>query len=173
MKHITCLCLSAVLLTAPLTACGRTPEPVDSAELLQHLQFYGTEFAFPCTYGEISDRFGLEDGYYYETAGYTYYNLTYDGKKVADIAFSGDITEENEDREIELFVVNDQQAAELTIGDTDAGTSYRSLVKAFGKPDYETKASSGSRIVTYNWDGVDLSVLFHDSEAYEYTFVKR
>lgn len=41
------------------------------------------------------------------------------------------------------------------------------------KPDYETKSSSGSRIVTYNWDGVDLSILFHDNEAYEYTFVKR
>ena len=173
MKKMICFSFCLTLLTI-LTACGSNPEPVDSAELLRHLRFYGTEFSFPCLYGEISGQFGIanEDEIAYETFRYLYYDLTYQEKTVASVGFIGEKADQYTNEEIKMLVIEDEHLNALELGGTVGNADYKALTKALGKPDAQTEMGT-SKVITYNWDGVDLSVIFHDDQPHQYTFVKR
>ena len=172
MKRIICFPLCLSLLTV-LTACGSSPK-VNPSELLQHLRFYGTEFSFPCTYGEISAEFGLdnEDDSFYDSYGYLYYDLTSSGESVAVIGVEGEKTEPIDSKEIEMLEISDEHLSALELGDIVCDANFKALTKALGKPNSQMESGS-STIITYQWDGVELNIIFHDDQPHQYTFVKR
>ena len=172
MKRIICFPLCLTLMLA-LTACGNNPKP-DSADLLHHLQFHGTEFSFPCTYGEISEQFGLdnEDDLFYDSYGYLYYDLTFQGESVAVVGFISDKMEQIESKEIEMLEITDDELSALKLGDTVCDANFKALTKALGKPNSQMEQGT-SKIITYKWDGVELNIIFHDDQPHQYTFVKR
>ena len=173
MKIIISLSLCLSLLTI-LTACGNDAKARDSSELLQHMKFHDTEFSFPCTYGEISGQFGLANESSNEISGYsyTYYDLTYQENPVATIGFVGGEADESENREIIMLVIEDEQLSARELGETICNADRKTLIKALGKPDYQMEQNQ-STIITYNWENVDLSIIFHDDQPHQYTFVKR
>ena len=173
MNRIVCFSLCLSLMTI-LMACGNNTKASDSSELLQHMKFHDTEFSFPCTYGVISGRFGLTNETCNEIAGnsYTYYDLTYQENPVASIGFIGGNTDQNDNREIAMLVIEDEQLSALELGETICNAKRKTLIKALGKPDYQMEQNQ-STIITYNWENVDLSIIFHDDQPHQYTFVKR
>ena len=175
MKRMICFSICLVL----LTACGNNAKPSDSSELLQHLRFHGTEFSYPCTFGEISGQFGLtnENIMSFESNSFLYYDLTYHDESVATIGFSGEKTDHLESMEIEMLEITGDQLSAFKLGDTICNADYKALTKALGKPDSQMETGTSelgtSKVITYNWNGVDLSIIFHDNQAHQLTFVKR
>ena len=142
------------------------------AEAIKEMEFYGEKISFPCKFGDLSDSFNLQDGFYYSDAGYTFYNLTYNDKVVASIGIDGEKTDDNDDREVCMLMIEDDNLEKLFIRSnvcsTDADTYVSDIL---GEP-YRKNTSDWKSSIEYYTESVSVSVIFNYDIAHKVTLVK-
>lgn len=143
-----------------------------SLEFLQQMVFHEVSISFPCQFNVFSDTFTLGNGFYFGEANYTYYELLYHGEKVASIGIAGEKTDQNNDREVVMMIIEDEQLASLEIAGEPCNVDMSNMIDRLGAPNNQS-VDEWKSLVEYTTDRVDVTIIFNDNQADEITFVKK
>ncbi len=143
-----------------------------SLEFLQEMTFHEVPISFPCKFKELCDNFTLGNGFYFDEADYTFYDLLFQGDKVASIAIDGEKTEQNNDKEVVVVIIEDEQLANLEIVGASCDVDIDTMIGKLGKPDNKSVGDWISN-VDYVTDNLEVSITFKDNQADEIKFLKK
>lgn len=71
------------------------------------MEFHEVPISFPCKFNDFSEDFTLGNGFYFDEADYTFYDLLYQGNKVASVGIDGEKSEQNNDKEVVVLIIED------------------------------------------------------------------
>ena len=78
-----------------------------SLDFLKKMEFHEVPISFPCKFNDFSEDFTLGNGFYFDEADYTFYDLLYQGNKVASVGIDGEKSEQNNDKEVVVLIIED------------------------------------------------------------------
>lgn len=143
-----------------------------SLEFLQEMTFHEVPISFPCKFKELCDNFTLGNGFYFDETDYTFYDLLYQGNKVASVGIDGEKTEQNNDKEVVVMIVEDEQLANLEIVGASCDVDIDTMIDRLGNP-YNKSVGDWKSLVEYITDSVDVAIIFNDNQANEIKFLKK
>lgn len=143
-----------------------------SLEFLQEITFYGVPISFPCKFKDLSENFTLGNGFYFSETDYTFYDLLYQGNKVASVGIDGEKTEQNNEKEVVVMIVEDEQLANLEIVGASCDVDIDTMIDRLGNP-YNKSVGDWKSLVEYITDSVDVAIIFNDNQANEIKFLKK
>ena len=143
-----------------------------SLEFLQEMTFHEVPISFPCKFKDLSENFTLDNGFYFSETDYTFYDLLYQGNKVASVGIDGEKTEQNNDKEVVVMIVEDEQLANLEIVGASCDVDIDTMIDRLGNP-YNKSVGDWKSLVEYITDSVDVAIIFNDNQANEIKFLKK
>lgn len=143
-----------------------------SLDFLQEMTFYEVPITFPCKFKDLSENFTLGNGFYFSETDYTFYDLLYQGNKVASVGIDGAKTEQNNDKEVVVLIIEDEQLANLKIDGASCDVDIDTMIDRLGNP-YNKSVGDWKSLVEYITDTVDVAIIFNDNQANEIKFLKK
>ncbi len=143
-----------------------------SLDFLQEMTFYEVPITFPCKFKDLSENFTLGNGFYFSETDYTFYDLLYQGNKVASVGIDGAKTEQNNDKEVVVLIIEDEQLANLKIDGASCNVDIDTMIDRLGNP-YNKSVGDWKSLVEYITDTVDVAIIFNDNQANEIKFLKK
>lgn len=143
-----------------------------SLDFLKKMKFHEMPISFPCKFKELSDNFTLGNGFYFSETDYTFYDLLYQGNKVASVGIDGEKTEQNNDKEVVVLIIEDEQLANLKIDGASCDVDIDTMIDRLGEP-YNKSVGDWKSLVEYISDSVDVAIVFNDNQTNEIMFVKK
>lgn len=143
-----------------------------SLDFLQEMTFYEVPITFPCKFKDLSENFTLGNGFYFSETDYTFYDLLYQGNKVASVGIDGVKTEQNNDKEVVVLIIEDEQLANLKIDGASCDVDIDTMIDRLGNP-YNKSVGDWKSLVEYITDTVDVAIIFNDNQANEIKFLKK
>ncbi len=142
-----------------------------SLDFLKKMKFHEVPISFPCKFKDLSDNFTLGNGFYFSETDYTFYDLLYQGNKVASVGIDGEKTEQNNDKEVVVLIIEDEQLANLKIDGASCDVDIDTMIDRLGEP-YNKSVGDWKSLVEYFSDSVDVVIVFNDNQTNEIMFVK-
>ena len=142
-----------------------------SLDFLKKMKFHEMPISFPCKFKDLSDNFTLGNGFYFSETDYTFYDLLYQGNKVASVGIDGEKTEQNNDKEVVVLIIEDEQLANLKIDGASCDVDIDTMIDRLGEP-YNKSVGDWKSLVEYISDSVDVVIVFNDNQTNEIMFVK-
>ncbi len=136
------------------------------------MTFYEVPITFPCKFKDLSENFTLGNGFYFSETDYTFYDLLYQGNKVASVGIDGAKTEQNNDKEVVVLIIEDEQLANLKIDGASCDVDIDTMIDRLGNP-YNKSVGDWKSLVEYITDTVDVAIIFNDNQANEIKFLKK
>ena len=143
-----------------------------SLDFLKKMKFHEMPISFPCKFKDLSDNFTLGNGFYFSETDYTFYDLLYQGNKVASVGIDGEKTEQNNDKEVVVLIIEDEQLANLKIDGASCDVDIDTMIDRLGEP-YNKSVGDWKSLVEYISDSVDVAIVFNDNQTNEIMFVKK
>ena len=143
-----------------------------SLDFLKKMKFHEMPISFPCKFKDLSDNFTLGNGFYFSETDYTFYDLLYQGNKVASVGIDGEKTEQNNDKEVVVLIIEDEQLANLKIDGASCDVDIDTMIERLGEP-YNKSVGDWKSLVEYISDSVDVAIVFNDNQTNEIMFVKK
>ena len=143
-----------------------------SLDFLQEMTFYEVPITFPCKFKDLSENFTLGNGFYFSETDYTFYDLLYQGNKVASVGIDGAKTEQNNDKEVVVLIIEDEQLANLKIDGASCNVDIDTMIERLGEP-YNKSVGDWISNVDYVTDNLEVSITFKDNQADEIKFLKK
>lgn len=143
-----------------------------SLDFLKKMKFHEMPISFPCKFKDLSDNFTLGNGFYFSETDYTFYDLLYQGNKVASVGIDGEKTEQNNDKEVVVMIIEDEQLANLKIDGASCDVDIDTMIDRLGEP-YNKSVGDWKSLVEYISDSVDVAIVFNDNQTNEIMFVKK
>ncbi len=143
-----------------------------SLDFLKKMKFHEMTISFPCRFKDLNDNFTLGNGFYFDEADYTFYDLLYQGNKVASVGIDGEKTEQNNDKEVVVLIIEDEQLANLKIDGASCDVDIDTMIERLGEP-YNKSVGDWKSLVEYISDSVDVAIVFNDNQTNEIMFVKK
>ncbi len=143
-----------------------------SLDFLKKMKFQEVSISFPCKFKDLSDNFTLGNGFYFSETDYTFYDLLYQGNKVASVGIDGEKTEQNNDKEVVVLIIEDEQLANLKIDGASCDVDIDTMIDRLGEP-YNKSVGDWKSLVEYISDSVDVAIVFNDNQTNEIMFVKK
>ena len=128
--------------------------------------------SFPCKFNDFSEDFTLGNGFYFDEADYTFYDLLYQGNKVASVGIDGEKSEQNNDKEVVVLIIEDEQLANLEIDGASCDVDIDTMIERLGEP-YNKSVGDWISNVDYVNDNLEVSITFNDNQADEIKFLKK
>lgn len=143
-----------------------------SLDFLKKMKFHEVPISFPCKFKELCDNFTLGNGFYFDEADYTFYDLLYQGNKVASVGIDGEKSEQNNDKEVVVLIIEDEQLANLEIDGASCDVDIDTMIDRLGEP-YNKSVGDWISNVDYVTDNLEVSITFKDNQADEIKFLKK
>ncbi len=143
-----------------------------SLDFLKKMKFHEMPISFPCKFKDLSDNFTLGNGFYFSETDYTFYDLLYQGNKVASVGIDREKTEQNNDKEVVVLIIEDEQLANLKIDGASCDVDIDTMIDRLGEP-YNKSVGDCKSLVEYISDSVDVAIVFNDNQTNEIMFVKK
>ena len=143
-----------------------------SLDFLQEMTFHEVPISFPCKFKDLSENFTLGNGFYFSETDYTFYDLLYQGNKVASVGIDGEKTEQNNDKEVVVLIIEDEQLANLKIDGASCDVDIDTMIDRLGEP-YNKSVGDWISNVDYVTDNLEVSITFNDNQADEIKFLKK
>ena len=191
-RKILSMFLCSVMLASGVCGCGKDESTVDNSlssstdgetnisssvdtgipDWLNHMTFHEVPVSFPCKFNDFSEDFTLGNGFYFDEADYTFYDLLYQGNKVASVGIDGEKSEQNNDKEVIVLIVEDEQLANLEIDGASCDVDIDTMIDRLGEP-YNKSVGDWISNVDYVTDNLEVSITFNDNQADEIKFLKK
>ncbi len=143
-----------------------------SLDFLQEMTFHEVPISFPCKFKDLSENFTLGNGFYFSETDYTFYDLLYQGNKVASVGIDGEKTEQNNDKEVVVLIIEDEQLANLKIDGASCDVDIDTMIDRLGNP-YNKSVGDWISNVDYVTDNLEVSITFIDNQADEIKFLEK
>ena len=143
-----------------------------SLDFLKKMKFHEVPMSFPCKFNDFSEDFTLGNGFYFDEADYTFYDLLYQGNKVASVGIDGEKSEQNNDKEVVVLIIEDEQLANLEIDGASCDVDIDTMIDRLGEP-YNKSVGDWISNVDYVNDNLEVSITFNDNQADEIKFLKK
>lgn len=141
-------------------------------DFLKKMKFHEVPISFPCKFNDFSEDFTLGNGFYFDEADYTFYDLLYQGNKVASVGIDGEKSEQNNDKEVVVLIIEDEQLANLKIDGASCDVDIDTMIDRLGEP-YNKSVGDWISNVDYVTDNLEVSITFNDNQADEIKFLKK